>query len=126
MGYFSNGTEGMEYQAQYCDKCIHWPADPDKGGCHVWLLHLLHNGADDKVHEALNILIPRTADGLGNEKCTMFHPGDNTEPEFEPEQKRYTCAACGSDTAFEVVGVLVCCAPECKHQEPITPTKRSA
>lgn len=41
MGYFSNGSEGMDYQEHYCSKCIH----AAKQDCPVWLLHLLHNGA---------------------------------------------------------------------------------
>jgi hypothetical protein len=23
MGYFSNGSEGMDYEAQFCERCIH-------------------------------------------------------------------------------------------------------
>lgn len=115
MGYFSNGTEGAMYQAQYCEKCVHWPADPDKGGCHVWLLHLLHNYGQ-KHREALDLLIPPTADGLGNEKCTMFYPGEDAEPEFEPERQKHSCAECGKLSAVEVVGVLICA--ECGHQQP--------
>jgi hypothetical protein len=34
MGYFSNGTEGMDYEAQYCDKCVHQDG-PTENGCAV-------------------------------------------------------------------------------------------
>lgn len=75
MGYFSNGTEGMNYQSRYCDKCKNY-RDLNDGrgpGCAIWDLHLLHSYDDcnnDKSY--LHFLIPRTKDGLGNEKCTMF------------------------------------------------------
>jgi hypothetical protein len=72
MGYFSNGTEGMCYEEQYCSKCLH-QGPPDGPGCTVWLLHMLGNydNPDDDT-TPLNILIPRTEDGLGNKQCTMY------------------------------------------------------
>lgn len=72
MGYFSNGIEGVGYREKWCDRCIH---DNDAAGiyCPVWTLHLAHNyeGANDKGH-FLHSLIPQSADGLSNERCTMF------------------------------------------------------
>lgn len=66
MGYFSNGTEGQLYEAQYCDKCAH------QDGCTVWLLHMLKNYEDCNNKESpLHILIPRGEKGE-NKKCTMF------------------------------------------------------
>lgn len=44
MGYFSNGSEGMDYEARYCERCVH--QKPDEGGCAVWLAHMLHNYRD--------------------------------------------------------------------------------
>ncbi len=41
MGYFSNGSEGCDYESHYCERCRH--EKPDKGGCAVWLAHLIHN-----------------------------------------------------------------------------------
>ncbi len=41
MAYFSNGTEGINYAATFCDKC--WHQKPDEGGCAVWNAHMLHN-----------------------------------------------------------------------------------
>ena len=32
MGYFSNGTEGYEYQAKYCDRCKNWRDTKKAGG----------------------------------------------------------------------------------------------
>src|SRR5690554_3287 len=37
VGYFSNGTEGMMYEEQYCDKCLH------QKYCPIWLLHMEWN-----------------------------------------------------------------------------------
>ena len=67
MGYFSNGSEGEAYQARWCERCQHWPDDPNEGSCAVWLAHLLHNG-----DEALHVIIPLTPDGLGNGRCGVF------------------------------------------------------
>lgn len=67
MGYFSNGTEGMEYQDLYCTKCIH------DGDCAVWDMHQLYNydqkDADKKM--MLDMLIPRNPEGFC-ERCRMF------------------------------------------------------
>jgi len=71
MGYFSNGSEGEGYEAEYCDRCIH--QKPDDGGCAVWFAHLMHNSdqnSNEQLENALNILIPRR--GICNEQCTMF------------------------------------------------------
>lgn len=67
MGYFSNGTEGDQYEWHYCVRCIHYPT------CAVWDAHLLYNYEEcNKEESILHILIPRGEDGLGNEECTMF------------------------------------------------------
>lgn len=77
MGYFSNGTEGMLYEEQYCSKCLH-QGPPDGPGCYVWLAHQLYNGeilkADGTKNpdSILNLLIPQSKDGLSNEQCTMY------------------------------------------------------
>lgn len=71
MGYFSNGSEGMDYQEHYCSKCIH----DEKQSCPVWLLHLLHNYEEcNKPDSFLHVLIPRTKTGA-NGQCTMFLAG---------------------------------------------------
>lgn len=67
MGYFSNGTEGMDYQEGYCSKCIH---DKDEN-CPVWAAHLVHNYDEcNKPESILHMLIPR--EGIRNLRCTMF------------------------------------------------------
>ena len=72
MGYFSNGTEGELYQAQYCDRCLH--DNPAKEiYCPVWNLHLRDNYKEcNNESAAIHELIPRNKDDLGNEKCKMF------------------------------------------------------
>jgi len=79
MAYFPNGTAGDEYSSHYCERCVH-DLEPEKtGGCRVLLLHLVHNYDQCRdtpegklVKGVLDILIPRSKDGLDNEQCTMF------------------------------------------------------
>ncbi len=72
MGYFSNGTEGMAYQARYCDRCIHGP-NKQKELCPVWWAHLEHNTAkENEVSTVLDILIPQHENNLENKQCSMF------------------------------------------------------
>lgn len=70
MGYFSNGSEGDDYQRRYCDRCVHWQND---NPCAVWGLHMVRNYQDcnDKA-SALHVLIPRR--GIENLQCAMFIP----------------------------------------------------
>ena len=71
MAYFSNGSEGMDYQERYCNKCIH---DVDND-CPVWLLHIMHNHEEcNKLGSFLHVLIPRAKGELTNEQCKMFTP----------------------------------------------------
>lgn len=72
MGYFSNGTEGMDYQSRYCSKCLHDNPKTDLM-CPVWQAHMIRNYQDcNDKGAALHMLIPRADDGLGNDKCRMF------------------------------------------------------
>jgi hypothetical protein len=69
MGYFSNGTEGLIYQENYCMCCVH--NGPEDGpGCPIWLLHLMHNYEKD-MKPTLDLFIPRN-DNCGNGECVMF------------------------------------------------------
>lgn len=71
MAYFSNGSEGMDYEDEYCSRCIH--QNEGGGGCPVWMAHLLYSYRDCNDDESiLHILIPRSKDGLSNEQCKMF------------------------------------------------------
>lgn len=69
MAHFSNGTEGMMYQEQYCDNCKHWS---DDHGCPIWLLHELHVGEPD-WQPALDKMIPVRADQFADE-CATYWP----------------------------------------------------
>ena len=93
MGYFSNGSEGMDYQAAWCDRCVH--GESDEGlYCPVWAMHLDWNSdqcrhgwdtttdpaviADSKAKDAaLQYMIPRI--GIWNGGCRMFIA---TDPEW--------------------------------------------
>jgi len=77
MGYFSNGTEGMFYEEQFCNHCVHQSGQDGESGCAVWLAHMMFNYKEcnnDKT--ILDVLIPRTKDDLGNKQCSMFHASD--------------------------------------------------
>lgn len=70
MGYFPNGTSGMAYEEQYCDKCAHSKCE---GGCAVWLAHLLKNYDECNNEDSiLHMLIPRDEETGFNKKCLMF------------------------------------------------------
>ena len=70
MGYFPNGTSGMDYEETYCGTCAHQKVDD--GGCMVWLAHMLHNYDEcNNPNSILHLLIPRDDDG-NNEKCLMY------------------------------------------------------
>jgi hypothetical protein len=85
MGYFPNGTAGMAYQERWCVHCKNY-RDRNDGrgtGCPVWDIHLAlgyHDGAE--VRYALDILIPRSKDGLSNKECEVFQP---LHPQAEAE-----------------------------------------
>lgn len=71
MGYFANGTEGMMYQAVYCDRCVH---DRDND-CPILALHFLWNydqNRDKEKKMVLDMFIPQK--GIENEQCKMFRP----------------------------------------------------
>lgn len=89
MAYFPNGTSGMDYTETYCSKCANWK-DNGSGseGCFIFDLHLLWNyeaangeesPKDSAKHakwDALEHFIPTSKDGIGADKCRMFHPLD--------------------------------------------------
>jgi hypothetical protein len=72
MGYFSDGTEGECYFEEYCSKCVH-NGDGEGPMCAVWTAHLLYSyDLCNEEKNPLNVLIPRSKDGLWNEQCKMF------------------------------------------------------
>ena len=69
MGYFSNGTEGLQYEARWCVHCVH------NGNCAVWDAHMAFNY--EKINDPNNFLhrfIP-VSPHHGNLKCKMFFRG---------------------------------------------------
>ena len=79
MGYFSNGTQGMDYEARYCARCRHFK--PDDGGCPIWMAHHLHNySSNEDVKQILDLLIPRTESKLDNEQCALYVDDDTPDP----------------------------------------------
>ena len=80
MAYFSNGCEGDQYQAQYCDRCQNW-RDVDDGrgsGCQVWDIHWLYAYEEcnnkSNAHDMLDILIPMDDETGFAKQCSMFLP----------------------------------------------------
>jgi hypothetical protein len=81
MAYFANGTEGDQYEAEFCEKCVHYE-DPSGRGCMVWWAHLeyayeLVNQKDHPGKKILDMLIPPIGGGYNGkfpDKCRMFHP----------------------------------------------------
>lgn len=72
MGYFSNGSDGNDYFEKWCVRCIH-DNEAKEVHCPIWNLHFLHNYDDcNNADSYLHVLIPRSKDGIGNERCTMF------------------------------------------------------
>lgn len=82
MGYFSNGSEGLDYEARYCSRCVH--ESEDKETCPVLTLHMIWNydacgdSPEAKAKKkALDTLIPR--EGIGNGQCSMFMAARDVE-----------------------------------------------
>ena len=75
MGYFSNGTEGEIYEAEYCEKCIHY--GDEEQGCPIWGAHLCYNYSDEDTdaRNILDMLIPQKE--IGNGQCEMFIEKEN-------------------------------------------------
>lgn len=73
MGYFPNDDAGINYEIEYCERCVHH--NLYEGGCAVWRAHMLHDCLEQNNEDSiLHILIPRSADKLDNEQCRMFWP----------------------------------------------------
>ncbi len=68
MAYFSNGTEGMLYNEEYCLKCINWDYNEETGeSCPIWDAHLMFEGRE--VQDLLDFLIPRHTFNEKHECC---------------------------------------------------------
>lgn len=103
MGYFANGAEGADYEAQFCARCVH-EYEADGVGCAVLEAHMMFNYDEcNKPNSILHLLIPRTSDGLGNKQCRMFKPRPvrRTRPDFFAEDQAHPVADCAVDPVDE-------------------------
>ena len=92
MAYFSNGLEGMNYEAVYCDRCVHHEHRDDSTfkGCPLMDVQMDHNhdqigkGKTAKtIKSILDALIPM--DGQYAGECAMFHPKDEERRDYLKE-----------------------------------------
>ncbi len=66
MGYFPNGTAGMIFEEEWCDKCLH------QCDCAVWDAHMFKNYEEcNKEDSILHWLITKTKEDSAKE-CKMF------------------------------------------------------
>jgi hypothetical protein len=88
MAYFSNAADLMNYETQYCSKCVH-AGGVDGNGCAVMVVHQLHIGwgGYERYKSVLNELIPRSQEQRndnrlngGNDKCLMFYAKELMDP----------------------------------------------
>lgn len=95
MGYFPNATAWDCWAPDNCFKCSHWPKDEDGPPCPVEMAHMLYNydqgdeGEPCKVRSILDMLIPRTKDGLGNKRCAMFKDKDGLSLRHTRDWEKY-------------------------------------
>ena len=69
MGYFSNGSEGMQYESMYCDRCVH---NHPEHGCPVLHAHTFWNYEEClKPDSILHKMIPIKPDTFCGE-CFCF------------------------------------------------------
>ena len=74
MGYFSNGSEGMDYEEQYCVHCVHMQDEPI--ACPILKAHLLWNYDEcNNKDSLLHKMIPRSVYGE-NLECVFFDKRD--------------------------------------------------
>ncbi len=86
MGYFPNGSAGMDYEHNYCRRCIH--LNEDGGGCAIWLAHMIHNYDEcNKKDSILHLLIPRDEQGF-NKQCELFVAGKSPKPKRKPTRQQ--------------------------------------
>jgi hypothetical protein len=83
MGYFSNGTSGDMFEAEWCNRCAH---ENDEMCCPVMLAHILYayelcneDAAKNPGKHVLDMLIARAEPAVeqsGKQKCAMFLSAD--------------------------------------------------
>ncbi len=71
MAYFSNATEGLDYEEKWCSSCVHYE------GCTIMRVHLSWNwyqfyeAESESINDVLETLIP-TGDDRSPAKCSMY------------------------------------------------------
>jgi len=92
MAYFSNGSEGSDYEDRYCSNCVNYrdrdssiPLSDGIESCPIWDIHFFYNydqcGKTKLAKTIANILgdlIPRREDGFAGE-CKMFRARGATD-----------------------------------------------
>lgn len=76
MAYFPNGTSGLMYQQEWCERCVNWHENEytDVPGCCIIDLHMFHNydqHKDPLFRDVLEHFIPSDTNG-DPAKCRMF------------------------------------------------------
>lgn len=96
MAYFSNGSEGMDYQERFCMKCRNWRYRENLGGmgCPVWDAHLCFAyeecNSKSNAKGMLDMLIPMVDTTLGYKtagECAMFLAKSAEELEADRAQR---------------------------------------
>lgn len=108
MAYFPNGTEGMDYEARYCDNCVNhrsrdgeWPEDMKS--CPIWDLHYEYNYDQNKktktgkiIGKFLSTLIPMQKEKPFAAECSMFLPVQEKESEYARELREANAPVFGA------------------------------
>lgn len=101
MAYFSSGSDGMDFMAQWCDQCRHFRErenDPMKcngPGCPIWDAHLLSDMNNEETRKALDALIYESKDG--ERFCRMFEHESARRDDNHEELDRLLGFAIGQD-----------------------------
>ena len=92
MGYFPNGTSGMMYEDEYCDKCVHMLLE---FGCPCMDAHTLWNYDEcNNGNSILHKMIPRNKNGF-NERCIFFRSDTSQEAEIKIDDSVYVAKKWG-------------------------------
>ena len=76
MGYFPNGTAGIDYEEEYCRNCVHYH---DEFSCPCLDAHTLWNYEEcNNKKSILHKMIPRNDEGY-NQRCIFFNEKPITE-----------------------------------------------
>ena len=87
MGYFSNGTEGDMYEAQYCDKCQH--QDGPKAPKRIWI--------DSDGALWVNDQKPTDRESVEYLRADAVNPKRKPLPRKLREEARYLISVLGDD-----------------------------